>query len=112
MLMGLASPPPFFPDGTFVPDFTGTIYLSTDPLQAFNAAQTAENNDYVAATAKPKCKDIVAEAGFVGPIDCDPSEGPVTYTPADTSGGKSSLSTGLIVAAAGGLALLIVLTRR
>lgn len=30
----------------------------------------------------PLCSDVVTEPGFVGPINCDPSSGPVSYTSA------------------------------
>jgi hypothetical protein len=38
----------------------------------------------------PLCSGIVKPAGFVGPVECDDSQGPVTYTPVERN--ETSLS--------------------
>ena len=55
-----------------------TITVSSDPLAAFNAAQTSANNDAVL----PLCAGMVLPAGFVGPVNCDSSQGGPTYSAA------------------------------
>ena len=82
-----------------------TITVSSDPLAAFNAAQTSENNAAVAPPL-PLCSDITTSAGFVGPINCDPSQGPVNYTPATKSNGTMTMA--LIIA---GIAVFAILMR-
>jgi hypothetical protein len=38
----------------------------------------------------PLCSSIVTPAGFMGPVECDDSQGPVTYTPVERN--ETSLS--------------------
>lgn len=46
-----------------------------------------------ATVGLPLCANIVTPAGFVGPINCDPSAGPVQYTPATQPTGETATTT-------------------
>lgn len=86
-------------------DDSSIIVVSSDPLAAFNAAQTPENNDSVL----PPCAGMTLPPGFVGPVNCNPSNGGPTYTPATPAGSSDGTAKALLIMAGLGLAAWVVL---
>jgi hypothetical protein len=65
---------------TLSPDWrTGSAFQSFDPSTAI-------------LNVLPACSSITVPAGFVGPIQCDPTEGPVQY-PASSNSPAAATST-------------------
>jgi hypothetical protein len=86
---------------------SGQLMLLPPSLRGLGQDTTEASFPFLTSTL-PLCSSIVAAPGFTGPIQCDPSAGPVTYQQQQPSGKQPWYqNVGLMVAIGVGLALLI-----